>query len=248
MLETTLAENLAAARRKRGLSQAELAQGARLQRQQITYYETGARVPGLQKLLRLARAFDLSVQALLYGSDRVGGSIREIAIELRSLGLIDLRVEAPVVPGAFRRPEEVVARAVAGKEPEARIVEGVPAILSWNRWNPLLLWAFAREAGRAAVYRLAWLADVALTLERASGFPGGCPGREELAEFVRRVKTPPKDRWDDLGRPSETPPSLPSWKRWRIRYAADLATFRQRAEHLVALAEAEGRERPGRGE
>jgi transcriptional regulator with XRE-family HTH domain len=239
-----VAPRLAAARRARGLSQAELAQRCRLKRQQITYFETGARTPSLGQLLHIARALDLPLQRFLSGSDRPGGGPREIAIELRRLGLIDLWVEGPLVPGAFRRPEEVVALAVAGKEPEARIVEAIPALLAWNRWNGSLLRAFARETGRATLYRLAWLADVALALDRLGGFPGGCPGKEDLAAFVKRLKRPPSARWDDLGRPAETPPTSPLWKRWRISYAADLATFRQRAEGLVSLAKAEGRASP----
>ncbi len=90
------------------------------------------------------------------------------------------------------------------------------------------------------LYRLAWLADVVLTLERMGGFPGGCRGKEDLTRFLARLKGPPPNRWDPVGPPNSDfqPPSL--WKRWRIRYAADLATFRQRAENLVSLAEAEG--------
>jgi putative transcriptional regulator len=132
---TEIAHHLAAARAEQGWSQADLAARARLKRQQINYFETGARTPSLGQLLQIARALDLPLQRFLSGGDRPGGGVRDIAIELRSLGLIDLWVEAPVVPGAFRRPEEVIARAVAGKEPEARIVEGVPAVLAWNRWN-----------------------------------------------------------------------------------------------------------------
>ncbi len=236
-----VAPRLAAARGERGLSQAELAERSHLKRQQINYFETGARTPRLGQLLQIARALDLPLQRFLSGSDRPGRGVRDIAIELRSLGLVDLWVEAPAVPGAFRRPEEVVALAVAGREPEARIVEGVPAVLAWNHWNALLLRAFTKETGRGTVYRLAWLADVALALERIGGFPGGCPGKEDLTAFVKRVKKPAPERWDDLGRAAHKPSTSPVWKRWRISYAADLATFRQRAEGLVTLAQAEGR-------
>ena len=103
--------------------------------------------------------------------------LKDLATELRSLGLVDLRVEDATTPLAFRRPEETVAGAVAGKEPEARIIEGIPAVLAWNRWHPELLRAFAREAGRGVSRRLAWLADIALAIDRAGGFPGGIVGR-----------------------------------------------------------------------
>src|SRR5262245_44648159 len=126
---TEIAQRLAAVRLERGLTQAELAGRCRLKRQQITYFESGVRIPGLNHLLRIARSLDLPLQRFLSGGDRPGNEIRDIAIELRNLGLIDLWVEAPAVPGAFRRPEEVVALAVSGEEPEARIVEGIPTVL-----------------------------------------------------------------------------------------------------------------------
>jgi transcriptional regulator with XRE-family HTH domain len=241
-----LEKRLTAARLKKGLTQAELAARCQLQRQQITFFERGARIPALDQLVRIARALELPLQRFLSGADRPGNGVRETAIELRNLGLIDLWVEKPIVPGAFRRPEEVVALAVAGDEPEARIVEGIPAILAWNRWNKILLRAFARVTGPRTIYRLAWLADVVLALARMGGFPGGCPGKEDLTGFVKGVKEPPSDRGDDLGRPAATTPTSPVWKRWRINYAADLATFRQRAEGLVALRQAERPERRGK--
>src|SRR5262245_19596797 len=232
---------LARARRERGLSQAELAERCALKRQQITYFERGTRLPSLAQLLQIARALDVPLQRFLSGKDRPGGEVQELASELRNLGLIDMWVERPAVPGAFRRPEEVVALAVAGEEPEARIVEGMPAVLAWNRWHPLLLRAFARASERRTVYRLAWLADVALALDRMGGFPGGCPGKGSLAAFVKWVKRPRTDRWDGLGRPAHEPPTSPLWKRWRINYAADLGTFRQRAEGLVSLRQTQDR-------
>src|SRR5438094_450432 len=106
---TEVAQHLATARVAKGLSQAELAERSRLKRQQINYFETGARTPSLGQLLQIARALDLPLQRFLSGSDRAGSAVRDIAVELRSLGLIDLWVEAARVPGAFRRPEEVVA-------------------------------------------------------------------------------------------------------------------------------------------
>jgi transcriptional regulator with XRE-family HTH domain len=239
-----VAEHLLAARSARGLSQAELGERSGLKRQQINYFETGARVPSVGQLLQIARALDLPLQRLLYGKYRAGCTKHETAIELRSLGLSDLWVESAVVPGAFRRPEEVVTLATVGREPDARIVEGIPAVLAWNRWNRILLRAFARAAGRGIVYRLAWLADVTLALERIGGFPGGCPAKEDLAAFLKSIKKPTPHRWDDLGRPAEKPPTSPIWKRWRINYAADLGTFRQRAFQLTALAKAEGRTLP----
>jgi transcriptional regulator with XRE-family HTH domain len=235
-----LGRRLAATRRERGLSQAELAKRCRLNRQQITYFERGQRLPSLDQLLWIAEALEAPLQRFLSGTDLPETGLRATALELRSLGLADLWVERPQVPGAFRRREEVVALAVAGEEPEARVVEGIPAVLAWNLWSATLLKAYGSTTGARTVYRLAWLAEVALTLERMGGFPGGCPGRQALATFVRRVKTPPLRRWDSLGRPGLEPPTSPVWKRWRINCAADLAAFRARAEALLALRRAEG--------
>jgi transcriptional regulator with XRE-family HTH domain len=237
---TEIAKWLRIARRDQGLTQAALAERCRLQRQQLTYFERGTRIPSLEQLLRIAQALDLPLQWFLSGGDRPGGGVRALAIELRNLGLIDLWVDKPLVPGAFRRPEEVVALAVAGEEPEARIVEGIPTILAWNRWKGILLRAFARATGARTVYRLAWLAEIVLALERRGGFPDGCPGKKDLEAFVKRVKPPPAHPWDGLGRPVDAAPTSPLWKRWRISYPADVATFRQRAEGLVALRQAEG--------
>jgi transcriptional regulator with XRE-family HTH domain len=215
------------------VSQAELGERSGLKRQQINYFETGARVPSVGQLLQIARALDLPAAT---------GPAAQSARSPSSCGLIDLWVASAVVPGAFRRPEEVVTLAIAGREPDARIIEGIPALLAWNRWSGILLRAFAREAGRGIVYRLAWLADVALALERIGGFPGGCPAKEDLVTFVKSIKKPPPHRWDDRGRPAEEPATSPIWKRWRINYAADPATFRQRALELAALAKAERRD------
>jgi transcriptional regulator with XRE-family HTH domain len=237
---TEIAKRLASARLESGLTQAELAARCRLQRPQIAYFEQGKRTPSLDQLLRIARALGLPLQRFLSGTDRPGEGVRELAFELRKLGMVDLWVEGPVVPGAFRRPEEVAALAIAGQEPEARIVEALPAILAWNRWNVGLLRAFARTTRPRTVHRLAWLAEVVLALDRMGGFPGGCPGKHDLAVFVKGVKQPSEHKWDSLGKPADKPPSSPIWKRWQISYAADLSAFRERAQALAALRAAEG--------
>jgi transcriptional regulator with XRE-family HTH domain len=230
-----IAQQLVLARRERGLTQAELASRCHLERQQITYFERGTRLPSLPKLLRIAQALDLPLQRFLSGSDRPESGVQGIAIELRRLGLVDLWVESPAVPGAFRRPEEVVVLSVAPQEPESRILEAVPALLAWNRWNGALLRGFAKSTAPRTLYRLAWLADVALALDRMGGFPDGCPGKDDLAAFVKRVEKPPGKRWDDVGKPAHEPITSPVWKRWRIHYAANLASFQQRAKALASI-------------
>jgi transcriptional regulator with XRE-family HTH domain len=235
-----LGRNLAATRVAKGLSQAALAARCGLTQSHISHFEQSKRLPTLDLLIRLAGALDAPLQRLLTGTDRPGKGLQDIALELRQLGVADLWVNAPVVPGAFRRPEEVVALAVAGEEPEARILEAIPAVLAWNRWSGPLLRAYGTTTRPRTVYRLAWLAEVVLALDKRGGFPGGCPGRHDLAAFAAAIKAPSADKWDSLGRPALEPPASALWKRWRIAYAGDLQTFQARAEGLASLHQAQG--------
>ena len=149
----------------------------------------GQRRPTLDQCIRIAKALEVPIQRLIGGSDRPGTELREIAIELRHLGMVDLWVKDAVVPGAFRRAEEVIALAVAGHEPEPRLVEAIPAVLAWNPIDPILLRAYGLTMRPRTARRLAWLADVALAIDRRGGFPGGCR-KEPLARLVRIIRAP----------------------------------------------------------
>ena len=231
-----IGSHLTAARLQRGWSQSELAARCGLSQAQISYFELGRRRPTLDQLIQMARSLDVSLEKLIGGSDRPGDRLSDIAIELRHLGLIDLWVRDSVVPGAFRRPEEVIAQAVSGREPDPRIVEAIPALLAWNRINPILLRAHGQTTRPRVTRRLAWLADIALAIDRRGGFPGGCR-KESLTRFAGRIPAPPpaSETWDSLGRPMAHTPTSPIWKRWRINYDADLSQFEQRARHLDEL-------------
>ncbi len=233
-----LGSSLAAARLERGLSQAELAARCTLSQAQVSYFEVGQRRPTLDQLLRIARALDAPIQRLITGSDRPGTGLCEIALELRNLGLVNLWVKDASVPGAFRRGEEVIALAVSGYEPDPRIIEAIPAALAWNEIDPDLLRAYSltTTTGPRTARRLAWLADIALAIDRRGGFPGGCR-RESLDRFIQIIGATASDpdAWDHLGRPTARPPTSPIWKRWRISYEADLGRFAQRAQHLAEL-------------
>jgi transcriptional regulator with XRE-family HTH domain len=224
------------ARKNARWSQSDLAKRAQLSQEQISYFESGRRRPTLDQLLRIARALDVSVQGLLSGSDRPGEGLADIAIELRRLGIEDLWVKDAVVPGAFRRPEEVISLALSAREPDPRVVEAIPAVLAWNELDPTLLRAYGVMTKTTA--RIAWLADVALAIERQGGFPGGCR-REPLERFLKNLETTRKllslRGWDDLGRPMSGEPTSPIWKRWHIAYAASLDEFEGRARHLSSL-------------
>jgi transcriptional regulator with XRE-family HTH domain len=231
-----LGSHLRDARLQAVLSQSELAVKSGLSQTQISYFEAGARQPSVDQLLRLARALDVSVQKLIGGSDRPGTDLRDIAIELRYLGVVDLWVRGARVPGAFRRVEELIALVVAPEEPDPRILEAVPAVLAWNDLDPTLLQAFGLTNSPRTCRRLAWLADATLAIEKQGGFPGGCR-QEALARFTRLIPLPDtaQEAWDSLGRPSAKLPTSPLWKRWRVSYDASLHEFKERAAHLDEL-------------
>jgi len=193
------------------------------------------RRPTLGLLFQIARTLDVPIQRLVGGADRPVNELREIAVELRNVGIEDLWVRDAVVPCAFRRPEAVIVLAVCG-EPDARILEALPAVLAWNAWDRRLLRAFSREAEPRprVIYRLAWLADIALAIERRRGFPGGCRSGQ-LIDFVRSLKRPESKHWDGLGRPMVNEPRSTIWRRWKIRYDAGLEEFEKRAEALAEL-------------
>ncbi len=227
---------LRAARLERELSQPELASRCDLSQAQISYFEAGRRRPTVAQLFRIARALDVSIQKLIAGSDRPGTALREIAVELRQLGIVDLWVKDVVVPCAFRRAEELIALVVSGEEPDPRLVEAIPAVLAWNEVDPILLRAYGLTGHPRTCRRLGWLADVALAIDRQGGVPGGCR-KEPLARFTRLISTLSSNKkpWDSLGRPMSKPPTSPLWKRWRINYDAALEEFLERAKHLDEL-------------
>lgn len=224
---------LAHSRVEAGLSQAALAARCGLAQQQVSLFEAGLRIPTLPQALQIARALDIPIQRLLTGSDRPGAGPADLAVELRRLGVVDLRVGDSAIPGSFRRPEEVINLAIAGEAPDPRIVEAIPATLAWADLDPDLLVGHTKAAGTSR--RLAWLADIALAIDRQSGFPGGCR-KGPLERFLRQADLPGESEpWEDLGKPATEPSTSPLWRRWRIAYDADLSQFRQRAEHLQSL-------------
>jgi transcriptional regulator with XRE-family HTH domain len=234
-----LSEYLAKARSWRGLSQDELAEKCGLDQAHISLFETGKRQPTLAHLIRLAHALQVPLQWFLTGSVKPGKEPEDTAFELFNLGVVDLWVGNARVPGAFRPSEQVVALAISGPRPEPRLLWAIPAVLAWNRWDPILLEGYGRE-GRV-LQRLAWLADLAITIHHDQGFPGGCPGEDDLAEFLRRLPLPQSP--DDFGDPSPEEPQNPLWKRWKINYvgSGNMGTFQQRANQLHLLRQEQER-------
>jgi transcriptional regulator with XRE-family HTH domain len=237
--------NLLRARLDRGYSQGRLARECKLGQAQVSLFEMGRRLPSLDQFVRLARALGVPFQRLTGGSEQPGIELKDLAVELRLLGAADIWVLDATVPGAARRPEEVIALAATGRNPDPRVVETLPALLSWNEINPTVL--RANGIVTKTTYRLAWLADIALTIDRQKGFPGGCR-RGPLERFLKTVKLPPEGtEWDDLGRPSKGHPASPIWRRWKVSYGATSDDFKRRATELAAVREAsKGIPRPGR--
>jgi transcriptional regulator with XRE-family HTH domain len=233
----TLGANLLLARLDRGFSQGRLAGECKLSQAQVSLFEAGRRLPSLDQFVRLARALDVPLQRLLTGADRPGVELKDLAVELRRLGAADLWIADTAIPGAARRPEEVIVLALSGRSPDPRIIETLPALLSWNEIHPAIL--RAHGIATKTTYRLAWLADVALAIDRQGGFPGGCR-RDPLERFLKTVGLPPdRAAWDDLGRPSEGTPTSPVWMRWKIRYGAMAEDFDRRAKELASIREAD---------
>jgi hypothetical protein len=204
----------------------------------VSRIEQGVVLPTLPQLIRLAHVLAVPLQWFLNGFTVPGEELSAIALELQHLGVVDVLVSNAVVPGAFRPIEQVIALAVSGDQPEPRIIEAVPAVLAWNPWSTTLLKAYSRRSDRRAGFRLAWLADVALTIDRVQGFPGGCPQRRHLEALVKWESA--RKRFlheDDLGRPATGDLLPPVWKRWKITYDAPLSVFVERARHLQSLLE-----------
>lgn len=228
---------LSTARKKQGLTQKQLAGRIGTVQGRIAQIELGKGLPTVPQLIQFARILGISLQWFLNGKNSPGSELRDIAIELQSLGVTDLFVPDAAVPGAFRPTEQVLALAVSGNQPEPRIIEAIPAVLAWNPWSHTVQRAHSKRSDPRAGIRLAWLADVVLTIHRSTGFPGGCVSKRELEAVVRWWSKHPPAEEDDLGRPAEDDRVPPVSRRWKIKYAAPLTAFRERAERLHTLLE-----------
>jgi transcriptional regulator with XRE-family HTH domain len=230
---------LADARVSQGFTQEQLARAAGLRQSVISKMETGQRLPSLPQLMKLARILIVPVQWFLTGTTVAGDELRDISMQLRALGIADLEVTNERVPGSFRYDEQVMALALCGNAPPARIIEAMPTVMAWNVRSPLALEIFAK-IWPGLLYRLAWLADIAVTIHENQGFPGGCPALVNLEIFLNTAKRewaeqkpPPEEQ--QLGFGFDVPQRPPVSSRWKILYPAPLASFRERAERLNAM-------------
>jgi transcriptional regulator with XRE-family HTH domain len=230
---------LTIARANQGLTQKQLAARTGMDAAWISRIEQGQNLPTVPQLFQLAKVLAVSLQWFINGRNHPESELVDIAIELQNLGIGDLLVPNAMVPGAFRATEEIIALAICGDQPEPRIIDALPAVLAWNRWSHTVLRAYSQRQDPRAGIRLAWLADVALAIDKTWGFPGGCPQKRELEVFVRwwHKRAMTLAREDDLGRPADQKAISPVSKRWKITYAASLPAFAARAEELHLLLE-----------
>jgi transcriptional regulator with XRE-family HTH domain len=221
-----LSLHLKSARKAAGLTQPDLAKLTGIARSQIAKAETGRYVPNLIEADQLARALRLPWERLVSGRFRPPVGLRGIGLELYHLGITDLRITDPHVPGAFRRPEQVLALALRGDRPDTRVVEAIPFVLARQTLSVRLTLAFSDLYDKRIRTRLAWLSDITLTLDRTGKLPIAIESENQLSELIRRGRKP--KRSDDLGIPS-TKKVHPIWSRWNITYAGQLADFSGRA-------------------
>ena len=237
-------QRLEAARKSAGLTQAALARAAGVHRLQIVRMEAGATAPRLDETLRLAESLRVPLEYLTDGRFTPTHDLRGIALELYRLGIRDLVVANPRVPGTFRDKEELLALAVSGDRPEPRVIEAIPYLLLRRHFLTGLVTAFADVFDKRARARLAWLSEITLGLNQLSTMPllpfGSSPtgGRSTPVTLIELIDAGKKaTEPDSLGHPG-TGNLSPIWRRWNITYAGRLDDFLRRTLEVHAAFEA----------
>jgi transcriptional regulator with XRE-family HTH domain len=89
---SVFSDRLRTAREKRGLSQSQLAEKARLPASSISHFESGARKPSFDNLRKLANALDVSTDYLLGRVDQMDsiGAAERIHRNLENLSARDV--------------------------------------------------------------------------------------------------------------------------------------------------------------
>lgn len=77
----TLGEHIAELRNAHGISQADLAEAMEVSRQSVSKWETGASTPDLEKLVKLADYFNLTLDQLVKGKDQETFKQPDVAAE-----------------------------------------------------------------------------------------------------------------------------------------------------------------------
>ena len=219
------------ARSERGFTQSALAQLAHIPRLRLLRAEMGVKALGFDEVIRVAKVLRLPVQRLMDGNLSVPNDVQGIAFELNQLGIWDLEVSDPVVPGSFRHPSQVIVLALRGDTLLPRVVDALPFVLARKAIPVPLTLAFADTYDPRIRHRLAWLCDVTRTLGKMTGFPS--PRSVEMLDaFIAAAEKPTSP--DSLGYPRPPGPVPPVWRRWNITYSGSLEQFHSRASELNA--------------
>lgn len=80
-LRTRLGDNIAIARRRKGLSQPELATAANTSKGQISDWEAGRNQPRLEALIAIAKALDVTIDSLIHGEEAFAEQLARRAVE-----------------------------------------------------------------------------------------------------------------------------------------------------------------------
>lgn len=197
--------------------------------------EAGQTIPRLDEAVRLAEVLKVPLEFLTTGRFTAPYDLPGIAIELYRLGIRDLVVSEPRVPGTFRHKEEVLFLSLAGERPDPRVIEAIPYLLLLRHFLPRLVAGFARVYDERVLPRLAWLSEIALALVEVKSMPrvpflgleaarGSAPSYlYALIDEGEKATTP-----DSLGYPRSGHFS-PIWKRWNITYAGTMDDFLRRS-------------------
>lgn len=150
----TLAEKITALRGERKLSQGDLAEYLDVSRQSVSKWETGQSVPELEKIVKLADLFGVTVDELVRDTEapkpeapKVGAAERTVYIERPKASLTPVQILGVVclVMGAG-----LILLSLIGNDPELILVGAALAIMSL----PLLL---AKKHPFLIVGWLAWV-------------------------------------------------------------------------------------------
>src|SRR5262245_11473523 len=187
-LRTAIALNLKTARKAAGLTQPLLSRLTGIARSQIAKAETGKYIPNLIEAERLARALRVPWERIISGRFRPRIGLRGIALELYHLGITDLRITESQVPGAFRRPEQILGLALRGDRPDPRVIEAIPFVLARQTLSVPLTLAFADYYDKRTRARLGWLSEITLALDRTNRLPIAIESEQQLSQFKLRAK------------------------------------------------------------
>lgn len=234
------------ARLEAGLTQEQLASRTGISIPSLSRFETDRAQPAFSDICTVAIALGSPLLYFATGRERHGDDTNAIVTELRFWGLRDLLVAEPVLLGEVRPFEELFAAVLPGAV-DPRVLEGLPALLLQNAFDPERLLRFARASG--FVRRAGWLSDIADEISRRlppESIHPDAHGRLDRVTNTAWREAPPETP-DYPGRLSSDSlhervwaASPPLTRRWKIACDITLDEFESRARSLLT---SEARER-----